>query len=41
MPFDEMTGHKGPPEIRESYQALARWLAEAPPDLLQARSRQA
>ena len=41
MPFDEMTGHNGPPEIRESYQALARWLEEAPPDLLQARSRQA
>ena len=41
MPFDEMTGHNGPPEVRESYQALARWLAEAPPDLLQARSRQA
>ena len=41
MPFDEMTGHNGPSEVRESYRALARWLAEAPPDLLQARSRQA
>ncbi|MFN3815102.1 circularly permuted type 2 ATP-grasp protein [Brevundimonas sp.] len=39
--FDEMTGNGGPGVVRESYEALARWLAEAPPDLLQARSRQA
>ena len=38
--FDEMTGH-GSGEVRESYRALAAWLEQAPPDLLQARSRQA
>ena len=39
MAFDEMDGFgRGP---RSAYQKAARWLAEAPPDLLQARSRQA
>jgi uncharacterized circularly permuted ATP-grasp superfamily protein len=41
MAFDEMQGDGPPGEVRESYATLARWLAEAPPDLLQARSRQA
>ncbi|WP_420470662.1 circularly permuted type 2 ATP-grasp protein [Brevundimonas sp. FT23042] len=43
MAFDEMSG--GTPgydgEVRDSYRGLARWLAEAPEGLLQARSRQA
>lgn len=43
MAFDEMSG--GAPEygadVRDSYRGLARWLAEAPDGLLQARSRQA
>ena len=38
--FDEMTGD-GSGRIRESYRTLAGWLEQAPPDLLQARSRQA
>ena len=39
-PFDEMTGD-GSGRIRHAYRALASWLDEAPPDLLEARSRQA
>jgi uncharacterized circularly permuted ATP-grasp superfamily protein len=39
MAFDEMSGTGG--DIRDSYRGLARWLAEAPEGLLQARSRQA
>ncbi|HEX8661340.1 MAG TPA: circularly permuted type 2 ATP-grasp protein, partial [Brevundimonas sp.] len=43
MAFDEMSG--GIPgyggDVRDSYRGLARWLAEAPDGLLQARSRQA
>ena len=39
MAFDEMSGDGG--GIRDSYRGLARWLAEAPEGLLQARSRQA
>ena len=38
--FDEMSGD-GSGRIRESYRTLAAWLEQAPPDLLQARSRQA
>ncbi|WP_374274220.1 circularly permuted type 2 ATP-grasp protein [Brevundimonas sp.] len=38
--FDEMTGD-GSGGVRDSYRALASWLELAPPDLLQARSRQA
>jgi len=41
MFFDEMTGHGGAGEVRESYRALSRWLADSPPDLLEARSKQA
>lgn len=41
MIFDEMTGHGGVQEVRESYRALSKWLADSPPDLLEARSRQA
>lgn len=41
MIFDEMTGHGGVEEVRDSYRALAQWLADSPPDLLEARSRQA
>jgi uncharacterized circularly permuted ATP-grasp superfamily protein len=41
MFFDEMTGHGGGGEVRDSYRALSRWLADSPPDLLEARSRQA
>src|SRR5690606_26688781 len=41
MAFDEMHGQGGSAKIRESYRTLARWLADVPPDLLQARSRQA
>ncbi|KAA5801748.1 circularly permuted type 2 ATP-grasp protein [Alkalicaulis satelles] len=36
-----MTGQPGSGEVRESYRALARWLDESPPDLLEARARQA
>jgi len=36
-----MTGPAGSAAIRNSYRTLARWLDAAPPDLLQARSRQA
>nr|WP_296164650.1 circularly permuted type 2 ATP-grasp protein [uncultured Brevundimonas sp.] len=39
MAFDEMSGMGG--EVRDSYRGLARWLADAPEGLLQARSRQA
>jgi uncharacterized circularly permuted ATP-grasp superfamily protein len=39
MAFDEMSGQGG--EVRASYGGVARWLAEAPEGLLQARSRQA
>jgi len=39
MAFDEMSGYGG--EVRDSYRGLARWLADAPEGLLQARSRQA
>ena len=39
MAFDEMSGMGG--EVRDSYRGLARWLADAPDGLLQARSRQA
>lgn len=39
--FDEMGGLDGAGEVRESYQALARWLAEMPAELLEARSKQA
>jgi len=39
MAFDEMSGDGG--GVRESYRGLARWLADAPEGLLQARSRQA
>lgn len=39
MAFDEMQGSGDGP--RAAYRKAARWLAEAPPDLLQARSRQA
>ena len=39
MAFDEMSGDGG--GVRDSYRGLARWLAEAPEGLLQARSRQA
>ena len=38
--FDEMNGG-GSGSIRDSYKTLAAWLQNAPPDLLQARSRQA
>jgi len=38
--FDEMSGG-GSGTIRDSYSTLAAWLEHAPPDLLQARSRQA
>ena len=38
--FDEMTGD-GSGTVRDSYKALAAWLERTPPDLLQARSRQA
>ncbi|MGY6627155.1 MAG: circularly permuted type 2 ATP-grasp protein [Oceanicaulis sp.] len=41
MFFDEMTGHGGAGQVRESYRALSRWLADSPPDLLEARSKQA
>lgn len=41
MTFDEMTGLGGPDAVRKPYRGLARWLADAPPDLLQSRSRQA
>ena len=36
-----MSGASGSGEVRKSYRTLARWLQTAPPDLLQARSRQA
>ena len=36
-----MSGASGSGQIRKSYRALSRWLDAAPPDLLQARSRQA
>ena len=42
--FDEMHGLPGPdlPEaVRPAYRRVARWVAEAPPDLLDARRRQA
>ena len=43
MAFDEMSGdtpgYGG--GVRDSYRGLARWLADAPEGLLQARSRQA
>ena len=39
MAFDEMSGDGG--GVRDSYRGLARWLADAPDGLLQARSRQA
>jgi uncharacterized circularly permuted ATP-grasp superfamily protein len=38
--FDEMTGLDGA-GVRPAYEALAAWIAAAPPDLLQARARQA
>ena len=41
MTFDEMAGTQGEGHVRESYRALAKWLSDAPSDLLQARSRQA
>lgn len=41
MFFDEMTGHGGAGAVRESYRALSKWLTDSPPDLLEARSRQA
>ena len=43
MAFDEMSGDAPAygANVRESYRGLARWLAEAPEGLLQARSRQA
>ncbi len=41
MFFDEMTGHGGAGQVRESYRALSKWLADSPPDLLEARSKQA
>jgi uncharacterized circularly permuted ATP-grasp superfamily protein len=41
MFFDEMTGHGGAGQVRDSYRALSRWLADSPPDLLEARSKQA
>ena len=43
MAFDEMSG-EAPDyggDVRPSYRGLARWLADAPEGLLQARSRQA
>jgi uncharacterized circularly permuted ATP-grasp superfamily protein len=39
--FDEMSGAAGAEEVRDCYRTLAKWLAAAPPDLLQSRSRQA
>ena len=39
--FDEMGGLGGGGGVRACYQPLARWLAEAPAELLEARSRQA
>jgi len=39
--FDEMGGLDGAGDIRACYQPLARWLAEAPAELLESRSRQA
>jgi uncharacterized circularly permuted ATP-grasp superfamily protein len=36
-----MSGTPGSATVRKSYRTLARWLETAPPDLLQARSRQA
>jgi uncharacterized circularly permuted ATP-grasp superfamily protein len=39
--FDEMGGQGASGEVRASYQALARWLADMPPELLEARSKQA
>jgi len=36
-----MSGESGSGEVRKSYRTLARWLENAPSDLLQARSRQA
>jgi uncharacterized circularly permuted ATP-grasp superfamily protein len=41
MHFDELSGGGAPGEVRKAYRGLARWLADAPADLLQARSRQA
>lgn len=38
--FDEMAGDGSGP-VRDGYHALSEWLRQAPPDLLQARSRQA
>ncbi|KQW78807.1 circularly permuted type 2 ATP-grasp protein [Brevundimonas sp. Root1279] len=40
MAFDEMSGD-GTGAVRRSYRGLAKWLADAPDGLLQARSRQA
>lgn len=41
MSFDEMAGQEAARQVRESYRALAQWLEESPPGLLEARSRQA
>jgi hypothetical protein len=37
--FDEMTGSDG--AVRPAYRALAQWLAEVPPDVLDNRRREA
>ena len=37
--FDEMTGSDG--AVRPAYRALAQWLAEVPPDVLDHRRREA
>ena len=42
--FDEMwgaAGREGATEARESYRRVADWLAHAPPELLEARRKQA
>ncbi len=41
MAFDEMAGDGPAGEVRDCYATLARWLAEAPADLLEARAKQA
>ena len=39
--YDEMHGWDGPADVRDLYRPIQRWLEESPPELLEARRRQA
>ena len=39
--YDEMRGWSGEPDVRAVYQPIQKWLEQSPPELLEARRRQA